>query len=201
MPLGEGRASRRDNPIVFLDVHVGAKPFGRLTIELRADVVPLTAENFRVLCTGVSLDMPDGKSTRGVPAGGAFDAMGTPKRYSGCLVHRVVRDSLLQAGDIDGEGGSCAFSTPTFEDENFILRHVGMGTVGMVNAGPDTNGSQFYICFTSAPWLDNKHVVFGALLGESSFETLAKLHDTVATESGQPLQVVRIAHSGQLYPV
>ncbi|ETV96791.1 hypothetical protein, variant 2 [Aphanomyces invadans] len=184
MPLGEGRASRRDNPIVFLDVHVGAKPFGRLTIELRADVVPLTAENFRVLCTG-----------------GAFDAMGTPKRYSGCLVHRVVRDSLLQAGDIDGEGGSCAFSTPTFEDENFILRHVGMGTVGMVNAGPDTNGSQFYICFTSAPWLDNKHVVFGALLGESSFETLAKLHDTVATESGQPLQVVRIAHSGQLYPV
>ncbi|ETV96790.1 hypothetical protein, variant 1 [Aphanomyces invadans] len=135
-------------------------------------------------------------------AAGAYPALGYSQTgFSTSLVHRVVRDSLLQAGDIDGEGGSCAFSTPTFEDENFILRHVGMGTVGMVNAGPDTNGSQFYICFTSAPWLDNKHVVFGALLGESSFETLAKLHDTVATESGQPLQVVRIAHSGQLYPV
>ncbi|RHY02032.1 hypothetical protein DYB25_011953 [Aphanomyces astaci] len=70
----------------------------------------------------------------------------------------------------------------------------------MVNAGPDTNGSQFYICFTAAPWLDNKHVVFGALLGESSFETLAKLHGLAASESGRPLDVVRIANCGQLFP-
>ncbi|KAF0685086.1 Aste57867_22960 [Aphanomyces stellatus] len=177
------RSSRRENPIVFLDLSIGDDSLGRLVIELRADVVPRTAENFRMLCTG------DAKT-----------AKGEPKRYLGCLVHRIVRDSHLQAGDIGGEGGSSAFSTRYFEDENFILRHVGIGIVSMVNAGPDTNGSQFCISFASAPWLDNKHVVFGALLGEPSYEALAKLHRMAASETGMPLLPVRITGCGQLYP-
>ncbi|RHY90547.1 hypothetical protein DYB37_000790 [Aphanomyces astaci] len=192
MKANGGRSSRRDNPIVFLDITFGAKPLGRLTIEVHSATPSDTL-------AGVYY----------THAWSMSNLVSWSYTYS--LVHRVVRDSLLQAGDIDGEGGSCAYATPTFDDENFILRvtslcmnvdvlHIGLGTVGMVNAGPDTNGSQFYICFTAAPWLDNKHVVFGALLGESSFETLAKLHGLAASESGRPLDVVRIANCGQLFP-
>ncbi|KAG9398130.1 hypothetical protein AC1031_014930 [Aphanomyces cochlioides] len=125
-------SSRRENPIVFLDITVNDKHIGRLIIELRADIVPRTAENFRMLCTGDSVH-----------------GSGESRRYTGCDVHRIVRDSLLQAGNLNGDGGHSAFETRYFDDENFILRHVGVGTVSMVNAGPDTNASQFFISFAS----------------------------------------------------
>ncbi|CAK4083169.1 unnamed protein product [Aphanomyces euteiches] len=176
-------SSRRENPIVFLDITVNDKHIGRLIIELRADIVPRTAENFRMLCTGDSVH-----------------GSGESRRYTGCDVHRIVRDSLLQAGNLNGDGGHSAFETRYFDDENFILRHVGVGTVSMVNAGPDTNASQFFITFASASWMDNRHVVCGALLGEASFATLAKIHDLAATESGLPRSRVRIGVSGQLFP-
>ncbi|OQS06079.1 peptidyl-prolyl cis-trans isomerase H [Thraustotheca clavata] len=173
----KGKSSRRENPIVFMDITVAKEVIGRLLIELRADIVPKAAENFRALCTG------DCKDSRG-----------RPLHYLG------THDSHLQAGDIDGNGGLCVYGTKHFEDENFLLRHVGPGTVSMVNSGPDSNGSQFNVFFASAPWLDIRNVVVGALIGEKSFETLGILHEMTASENGQPKKVVMISNCGQVFP-
>ncbi|KDO32940.1 hypothetical protein SPRG_02633 [Saprolegnia parasitica CBS 223.65] len=181
--MPKAKASRRENPVVFLDITVAKQFIGRMLIEVRADVVPKAAENFRALCTG------DCK-----------DARGRALHYLGTPIGRVVLDSHLQAGDIDGNGGTSIYPTRLFEDENFLLRHVGPGTVSMVNAGPDSNGSRFSILFASAPWLDNKNVVVGSLLGERSFETLGLLQQLTATECGQPKQAVLISNCGQLFP-
>ncbi|OQR99337.1 CRE-CYN-7 protein [Achlya hypogyna] len=183
--MTKAKGSRRENPVVFLDITVAKQYIGRLLIEVRADIVPKAAENFRALCTG------DCK-----------DARGRPLHYLGTQVpiNRIVLDSHLQAGDIDGNGGVSIYPSRLFEDENFLLRHVGPGTVSMVNAGPDSNGSQFNLLFASAPWLDNKNVVVGGLLGERSFETLGRLQQLAATESGMPKAAVLISNCGQVFP-
>ncbi|GAB9468712.1 hypothetical protein Gpo141_00006021 [Globisporangium polare] len=199
-PPRETKRDRRLNPIVFLDVSVGDSRAGRLLIELRVDVVPKTCENFRRLCTGETRSAVSGKR----------------RHYAHCPFHRVVRDRFCQSGDFtshDGSGGECTFDQPddepdedtgatprtAFKDENFILRHTGPGVLSMVNSGPDTNTSQFYLHFAPAPNLDNKHVVFGCLLGEESFSTLDTVHQ-VATSRGDPKQPVRISACGQLFP-
>ena len=141
---------RRRNPIVYLDVSIGARSIGRLEIELFADVVPKTAENFRSLCTGEKGKDYDGYSLH----------------YRGCCFHRVIAGFMAQCGDItngDGSGGTSIYGS-TFSDENFDLRHTGPGILSMANAGPATNSSQFFITFKSTPHLDNRHVVFGKVL-------------------------------------
>jgi peptidylprolyl isomerase len=138
------------NPKVEMDVTIGGEPAGTITFELFADVVPKTAENFRALCTG---EKGVGKS-------------GMPLSYAGSPFHRIIPGFMIQGGDFtrgNGTGGESIYGEK-FADENFQLKHTEAGILSMANAGPNTNGSQFFITVDATPWLDGKHVVFGKVV-------------------------------------
>lgn len=169
------------NPSVFFDISIGGKPAGRLTFELFADVVPTTAENFRALCTG---EKGTGRS-------------GKLLTYKGSSFHRIIPDFMCQGGDFtagNGTGGESIYGLK-FEDENFKLKHDQPGLLSMANAGPNTNGSQFFITTTITPWLDGKHVVFGVL--REGMEVLQAM-EACGTNSGRPSAAVTITDCGEL---
>lgn len=169
------------NPKVFFDVTVGGTPAGRIVMELRADVAPKTAENFRALCTGEK-----GMGTSGVPL-----------HFKGSSFHRIIPEFMCQGGDFtrgNGTGGESIYGTK-FADENFTLKHTTPGLLSMANAGPNTNGSQFFLTTVATPWLDGKHVVFGSVVeGMDVVSTL----EQVGSRSGQTSEPVVIADCGQL---
>jgi len=162
------------NPRVFFDITIGSRAAGRITMELRADVVPKTAENFRALCTGEK----------------GFGYKGSP-------FHRVIPGFMCQGGDFtnqNGTGGKSIYGEK-FADENFQLKHTGAGILSMANAGPGTNGSQFFLCTAKTAWLDGKHVVFGSVVdGMEVVQAVEK----VGSDSGKTREAVKIAACGQL---
>jgi len=181
---------RKTNPIVFLDISIGERMAGRICIELRADLCPKTCENFRSMCTGEAGMNPDGV---------------TLMHYKGTPFHRIVKDQLCQSGDVKNKDGtwneSIYHGRPDrkFNDENFLLRHAGPGCVSCVNSGPDSNGSGFFISFVECDWMNDKHVVFGAVCNRESIKVLADL-ERQGSVSGAPKHPVVIADCGQLYP-
>lgn len=170
-----------ENPVVFFDISIGGSPKGRIEMELRADVVPKTAENFRCLCTGEK----------------AVGRSGKPLHFKGSGFHRIIPGFMAQGGDFtrhNGTGGESIYGDK-FADENFTLNHSGAGTLSMANAGVNTNGSQFFLCTAETPWLDGKHVVFGKVI--SGMDVVSAM-EQVGSESGRTRVPVMISDSGQL---
>ncbi|EOD34571.1 peptidyl-prolyl isomerase [Emiliania huxleyi CCMP1516] len=168
-------------PVVFFDMTIGGAPAGRIEMTLRADVVPKTAENFRALCTG---EKGMGKS-------------GKPLHFKGSAFHRVITNFMCQGGDFtagNGTGGESIYGAK-FADENFQLKHTGPGILSMANAGPGTNGSQFFLCTVKTDWLDGKHVVFGSV---TKGMEVVKAIEAVGSQSGQTAKKVVIADCGQI---
>ncbi|KAK3709281.1 Peptidyl-prolyl cis-trans isomerase H [Vermiconidia calcicola] len=169
------------NPVVFFDITLGGEPLGRVKMELFADVVPRTAENFRQFCTGETKNN-----------------LGRPQGYKGSKFHRVIKDFMIQGGDFlngDGSGSISIYGTKTFADENFNLKHDTPGLLSMANAGPNGNGSQFFVTTVPTPFLNGKHVVFGKVV--DGMDVVKKV-ENVRTRNEKPNQDVVISQCGEM---
>ncbi len=168
---------------VFFDVSIGGKPAGRIVIGLFGNDVPKTVENFRALSTG---EKGIGKS-------------GKPLTYKGSIFHRVIPDFMLQGGDFtnaNGTGGESIYGEK-FPDEKFTFAHDAPGILSMANAGPNTNGSQFFITTVPTPHLNGRHVVFGRVIEGMD---VVKAIEAKGSQSGSTRAAIQITDSGELKP-
>ncbi|MCC9601418.1 peptidylprolyl isomerase [Stieleria sp. JC731] len=167
---------------VYFDIEINGEPAGRIVMGLFGDDVPKTAENFRALCTG---EKGVGKS-------------GKPLHYKGSKFHRVIPQFMLQGGDFtrgNGTGGESIYGEK-FADEKFSFPHDRPGLLSMANAGPDTNGSQFFITTVETPWLNGKHVIFGRVI--DGMELVKRIESLGSSPSGAVRLPIEIADSGEL---
>ncbi|KAH0981946.1 hypothetical protein GBA52_009123 [Prunus armeniaca] len=153
----------------FFDTEIGGEAVGRLVLGLFGDVVPKTVENFRALCTGKPFFL--------------FSSLPNCCSYS---------TSLLC---INIDYSESPYST-NIKKHLFAVKHVGPGVLSMANAGPGTNGSQFFICTVKTPWLDNRHVVFGHVI--EGMDVLRKLESQETSRSDVPRLPCRIVNCGEL---
>lgn len=157
---------------VFFDIAINDQPQGKIVFELFDSVVPKTAANFKALCTGEK----------------GFG-------YKGSGFHRIITDFMAQGGDFtnhNGTGGKSIYGNK-FEDENFKMKHTEPYLLSMANAGPNTNGSQFFITFVKCPWLDGKHVVFGKVI--EGTKIVDALH-SIGSGQGKPSKKAVITDCG-----
>ncbi|KAN0049998.1 hypothetical protein ACTA71_003096 [Dictyostelium dimigraforme] len=170
------------NQRTFFDVEIDGKPIGRIIFELFNDVAPKTTENFRVLCLGTQYS----KITQ------------TRLHYKGTPFHRIIKNFMVQCGDFqnkNGTGGESIYGK-RFDDENFKIKHSEPYLLSMANAGPNTNGSQFFITTAPAPHLDGKHCVFGKVVsGQNVVDILNAL---LTDQNDKPYADVKIVHCGEL---
>lgn len=167
---------------VFLEVDIDKQRAGRIVIGLYGQAVPKTVENFRALCTGEKGKAANGKELH----------------YKGTLFHRIIPGFMIQGGDItagDGSGNQSIYGG-TFRDENFKVKQTQAGIVSMVNSGPDSNGSQFFITTVKASWLDGEHVAFGKVI--DGMDTVFAIEGGAGTYSGKPRKNVIITDSGEI---
>ncbi|CAK9222567.1 unnamed protein product [Sphagnum troendelagicum] len=166
---------------VFFDIDIDGVSAGRVVIGLFGNAAPKTVENFRALCTGEKGKGPSGK----------------PLHYKGTTFHRIIPSFMIQGGDTtdgNGRGGESIYGTK-FADENFKLKHTGPGILSMANAGPNTNGSQFFITTVKTSWLDGRHVVFGKVI--SGLDVVYKV-EAEGTQGGQSKRKVTVVDSGEI---
>ncbi|USW53862.1 Putative cyclophilin-type peptidyl-prolyl cis-trans isomerase domain-containing protein [Septoria linicola] len=167
---------------VFFDISIGGSPAGKVVFELYNDVVPKTADNFRALCTGEK-----GKTSSGIPL-----------HYKGSGFHRVIKSFMIQGGDFtagNGTGGESIYGEK-FDDENFQLKHEKPFLLSMANAGPGTNGSQFFVTTVPTPHLDGKHVVFGEVIAGKSI--IREVENGECGPNDKPNKDVVIEDCGEL---
>ena len=166
---------------VYFDIAIGDEDAGRIVMGLFGDDVPKTVENFRCLCTGEK----------------GMGKLGKPLHYKGSLFHRIIPRFMLQGGDFtkgNGSGGESIYGEK-FNDEAFTLNHQEPGLLIMANAGPNSNGSQFFITTVPTPHLDGKHVIFGRVI--EGMELVKKI-ERLGSESGDTQAFIIIRDCGEL---
>ncbi|KAJ3565528.1 hypothetical protein NP233_g7576 [Leucocoprinus birnbaumii] len=166
------RDNNQNRSNVYFDIAVNQKPSGRVVFKLYDNEVPRTAQNFRELATGQH----------------GFG-------YSGSKFHRIIPSVAISHEEM-ARGGKSIYGEK-FADENFVFKHTKPGLLSMANAGPNTNGSQFFITTVRTPWLDGKHVVFGEVVEGMD---VVKAIEAQGSQSGTPKSLVTITASGEVEP-
>lgn len=169
----------------YFDISIGGKPLKeRVVMELFDDITPKTCENFRELCTG-----NEGRTVEGTE---------TPLSYKNCTFHRVIKGFMIQGGDFTNHNGTGGVSIygEKFEDENFERLCDKPGLLAMANAGPNTNGSQFFITTVPTPHLNGKHVVFGKVV--RGMNSVRQIENTPTAAQDVPVDSCVITDCGVL---
>eukprot|EP01063_Lacrimia_lanifica_P020670 TRINITY_DN27975_c0_g1_i1.p1 TRINITY_DN27975_c0_g1~~TRINITY_DN27975_c0_g1_i1.p1 ORF type:complete len:268 (+),score=102.05 TRINITY_DN27975_c0_g1_i1:45-848(+) len=178
--------SEMANPKCYLDVSIEGIPIGRIYIELFSDTVPMTAENFRGLCTGeygysrerVKLDLIDS----------VFHRVHTSSNRGGGY---IIGGDIV---DCVGSGGASIYGAP-FPDESFKHRHTSPGLLSMASKGPNSNKSQFVITTAKCPHLDYKNVIFGKVT--DGLAVVERMEQVDVERNCTPKQEIRITFCGQ----